>query len=93
MYIRLFGWMPFHYKVKDQGAIVTKAVYCVIGINRQGVKDLLGLYIGERESARFWLNVLSDLQSRGVKDILIACIDNLSGFSNAIESIFPQTEV
>lgn len=87
-------WLDaIHYKVKDQGAIVTKAVYCVIGINRQGVKDLLGLYIGERESARFWLNVLSDLQSRGVKDILIASIDNLSGFSNAIESIFPQTEV
>jgi putative transposase len=87
-------WLDaIHFKVKDQGAIITKAVYCVIGINRQGVKDLLGLYIGERESARFWLNVLSDLQSRGVKDILIACIDNLSGFSNAIESIFPQTEV
>lgn len=87
-------WLDaIHYKVKDQGAIVTKAVYCVIGITRQGVKDLLGLYIGEREGARFWLNVLSDLQNRGVKDILIACIDNLKGFAEAIESIFPQTEV
>jgi putative transposase len=87
-------WLDaIHYKVKDQGAIVTKAVYCVIGISRQGVKDLLGLYIGEREGARFWLNVLSDLQSRGVRDILIACIDNLTGFADAIESIFPYTEV
>jgi putative transposase len=87
-------WLDaIHYKVKDQGAIVTKAVYCVIGISRQGVKDLLGLYIGEREGARFWLNVLSDLQNRGVKDILIACIDNLTGFAEAIESIFPYADV
>ena len=87
-------WLDaIHYKVKDQGAIVTKAVYCVIGISRQGVKDLLGLYVGEREGARFWLNVLSDLQNRGVKDILIACIDNLTGFAEAIESIFPYTDV
>lgn len=87
-------WLDaIHYKVKDNGSIVTKAVYCVIGISRQGVKDLLGLYVGEREGARFWLNVLSDLQNRGVKDILIACIDNLSGFAEAIESIFPYAEV
>ena len=89
-----FLWLDaIHFKVKDNGAIVTKALYCAIGINRQGVKDLLGLYIGERESARFWLNVLTDIQNRGVKDIVIACIDNLSGFAQAIESIFPQTEV
>jgi putative transposase len=87
-------WLDaIHYKVKEQGAIVTKAVYSVIGLNRQGEKDLLGLYIGEREGARFWLSVLSDLQSRGVKDMLIACIDNLSGFAQAIESIYPNTEV
>jgi putative transposase len=89
-----FVWLDaIHYKVKEQGAIVTKAVYNVIGINRDGVKDLLGMYIGQRESSRFWLGVLTDLQNRGVKDILIACIDNLSGFAQAIESIFPQTEV
>jgi putative transposase len=89
-----FLWLDaIHYKVKENGAIVTKALYCVIGINWQGVKDLLGLYIGERESARFWLHVLTDLQNRGVKDIVIACIDNLSGFAQAIESIFPRTEV
>jgi transposase-like protein len=87
-------WLDaIHYKVKQEGSIVTKAVYCIIGLNREGVKDLLGLYIGENEGARFWLNVLSDLQSRGVKDMLIACIDNLKGFAEAIESIFPQADV
>ena len=87
-------WLDaIHYKVRENGAILTKAVYCVIGMNRDGVKDLLGLYIGEQEGARFWLNVLTDLQNRGVKDICIACIDNLKGFAEAIESIFPYAEV
>ena len=65
----------------------------VLAIDRHGMKDLLGLYISENEGAKFWLQVLTDLQNRGVKDILIACIDNLKGFSEAIESIFPKTEV
>jgi putative transposase len=87
-------WLDaIHYKVRENGAILTKAVYCVIGLNRDGVKDLLGLYIGEQEGARFWLNVLTDLQNRGIKDICIACIDNLKGFAEAIESIFPLAEV
>lgn len=87
-------WLDaIHYKVKEQGSIKTKAVYCVIGLNREGVKDLLGLYIGENEGSRFWLQVLTDIQNRGVKDIFIACIDNLKGFADAIESIFPQAEV
>lgn len=87
-------WLDaIHYKVRENGAILTKAVYCVIGMNREGVKDLLGLYVGEQEGARFWLSVLTDLQNRGVKDICIACIDNLKGFAEAIESIFPYTEV
>lgn len=87
-------WLDaIHYRVKEEGSIKTKAVYCIIGLNREGVKDLLGLYIGENEGARFWLNVLSDLQNRGVKDILIACIDNLKGFADAVESIFPQADV
>jgi transposase-like protein len=89
-----FMWLDaIHYKVKEDGAIKTKAVYCLIGVNREGNKDLLGLYISENEGARFWLNVLADIQNRGVKDILIACIDNLKGFAEAIETIFPQTEV
>jgi transposase-like protein len=89
-----FMWLDaIHYKVKEDGAIKTKAVYCLIAVNREGIKDLLGLYISENEGARFWLNVLADIQNRGVKDILIACIDNLKGFAEAIETIFPQTEV
>ena len=87
-------WLDaIHYKVRSQGSIRTKAVYCVIGLNREGIKDLLGLYIGEAEGARFWLTVLSDLQNRGVQDMLIVCIDNLKGFADAVESLFPQTEV
>ena len=87
-------WLDaIHYKVKEDGAIKTKAVYCLIGVSREGVKDLLGLYISENEGARFWLNVLADIQNRGVRDIIIACIDNLKGFAEAIETIFPKTEV
>jgi transposase-like protein len=87
-------WLDaIHYKVRDQGSIRTKAVYCIIGLNREGIKDLLGLYIGEAEGARFWLSVLTDLQNRGLRDIFIVCIDNLKGFAEAVESIFPQSEV
>ncbi len=82
-----------HYKVKEDGSIKTKAVYCILGVNREGVKDLLGLYISENEGAKFWLNVLIDLQNRGIRDVIIACIDNLKGFAEAIETIFPKTEV
>jgi putative transposase len=89
-----FVWMDaIHYKVKEENSIKTKAVHCLLGVGRDGTKDLLGLYINETEGAKFWLQVLSDLQNRGVKDILIASIDNLKGFSEAIESIYPQTEV
>ena len=89
-----FVWLDaIHYKVREEGAIKTKAVYCLLGVDREGIKDLLGLYISENEGARFWLNVLADIQNRGVKDIIIACIDNLKGFAEAIETIFPQTEV
>lgn len=87
-------WLDaIHYKVRQEGRIVNKAVYHVLGVNHSGVKEVLGMYIGEKEGAKFWLQVLSDLQNRGVKDILIACIDNLSGFKDAIESIFPKTDV
>jgi transposase-like protein len=89
-----FVWLDaIHYKVKEDGAIKTKAVHCLLGVNREGSKDLLGLYISENEGARFWLNVLADIQNRGCKDIIIACIDNLKGFAEAIETIFPKTEV
>lgn len=89
-----FVWLDaIHYKVRHEGRVVSRAVYCIIGINQEGYKELLGMYIGEQEGARFWLSVLTDLQSRGVEDILIACIDNLQGFAEAIESIYPRTEV
>ena len=89
-----FVWLDaIHYKIRHEGKVVSKAVYCIIGLNQEGCKDLLGLYLGEAEGAKFWLQVLTDLQNRGVADIFIACIDNLTGFAEAIESIFPHTEV
>lgn len=89
-----FVWLDaIHYKVREEGRVITKAVYCVLGVDLEGYKDVLGLYIGESEGARFWLQVLDDLKSRGVKDIFIACIDNLSGFAEAIETVFPATQV
>lgn len=87
-------WMDaIHFKVREEGRVVTKAVYSVLGANMRGGKEVLGLYLGHHESATFWMQVLSDLSQRGVEDILIACIDNLNGFSDAIEDIFPRTEV
>lgn len=89
-----FVWLDaIHYKVRHEGRGVSRAVYCIIGLTQEGYKELMGMYIGESEGARFWLSVLTDLQNRGVEDIFIASIDNLQGFSEAIESIFPKTEV
>lgn len=87
-------WLDaMHYKVKDQGKVKSRAVYNLLGIDKAGRKDLLGVYVSENEGANFWLSALTDLHHRGVKDILIACIDNLTGFEQAIRSIYPQTEV
>ena len=87
-------WMDaMHYKVKEQGKVKSRAVYNILGIDKEGKKDLLGVYVSENEGANFWLGVLTDLNNRGLKDILIACIDNLSGFEQAIAGIFPRTEV
>jgi transposase-like protein len=87
-------WMDaMHFKVRQDGKVITKAIYTVLGVNAQGDKEVLGLYLGDNESASFWLQVLTDLSQRGVEDILIASIDNLRGFSQAIESIYPSTEV
>lgn len=87
-------WLDaMHYKVRDGGRVVTRAVYNVLGVNRDGYKDLIGMYISESEGANFWLSVLTDLKSRGVKDILIACTDNLTGFSEAILASFPDSEI
>jgi len=87
-------WMDaMHFKIRDEGKVKTKAIYTVLGVNMQGKKEVLGLYQGDNESASFWLQVLTDLSHRGVEDILIASIDNLKGFGDAIENIFPKTEV
>lgn len=82
-----------HYHVRSEGQIVKKAVYIAIGINLDGKKDVLGMWIGENESAKFWATVLNSLKNRGVEDIFIACTDNLAGFSAAIEAVYPKTEI
>lgn len=80
-------------KVRDNGHVINKAVYVVLGINLEGEKDVLGLWVSENEGAKFWLQVLTDLKNRGVQDIFIACVDGLSGFPEAIEAAFPLTQV
>jgi putative transposase len=82
-----------HFKVRKENRIVNKAAYSVMGINIEGYKDILGIWIGEHESASFWLGVCNDLKNRGLDDILIACKDGLSGFSEAINSVYPRTEI
>jgi len=82
-----------HFHVRSEGQIVKKAVYIAIGINMDGIKDVLGMWIGENESAKFWLSVMNGMRNRGVEDILIACVDGLTGFASAIEAVFPQTEI
>ena len=73
--------------------MVKKAVYIAIGIDLDGWKGVLGMWVGENESAKYWATVLNSLRNRGVEDILIACTDNLTGFSAAIEAVFPKTEI
>ena len=87
-------WMDaMHYKVKEEGRIQSKALYNILAINTSGHKELLGMYVSESEGANFWLSVMTDLNTRGLKDILITCTDNLKGFSEAIASIFPKAEI
>lgn len=87
-------WLDaMHYKVRIEGKVEHRALYNIIGINSSGQKEVLGMYVSESEGANFWLQVLTDLHNRGLQDILIACIDNLTGFSEAIESVYPQCEV
>jgi len=82
-----------HYKVKEDGRYISKAFYTVLGVKVDGKKEILGLYLNESEGSKFWLQVLIDLQQRGIKDILIASVDGLKGFPEAINSVFPDTEV
>ena len=82
-----------HYHVRSEGQIVKKAVYIVIGINLDGRKDVLGMWVGENESAKYWATVLNSLRNRGVEDIFIACTDNLTGFADAIAAVYPKTDI
>lgn len=87
-------WLDaIHYKIKENGRFISKAVYTILALNVEGKKELLGLYLSDNEGAHHWLSVLTDLYNRGVKDILIACVDGLKGFPEAIATIYPQTEV
>ena len=80
-------------KIRQDNRVINKAIYLALGVNLEGQKELLGLWISENEGAKFWLNVLTELQNRGVKDILIACVDGLKGFPDAINTAFPDTPI
>ena len=82
-----------HYNVRDNGVIVKKAVYIALGYNREGFKEVIGMWVGENESSKYWLMVLNELKTRGLEDILIVSTDNLPGFTQAIEAVFPKTEI
>ena len=82
-----------HYHVRSEGQIVKKAVYIAIGIDMSGRKVVLGMWVGENESAKYWATVLNSLRNRGVEDVFIACTDNLTGFANAIEAVFPKSDI
>lgn len=87
-------WLDaMHFKSRENGQVQTNAVYSVLAVDMEGRKEVLGIYIGEHESATFWMQILSDMKQRGVEDILICCIDNLKGFSEAIESMYPHSDV
>jgi putative transposase len=80
-------------KMRHEGRVENRAVYVAIGVNLEGQKDVLGLWTSNNEGAKFWLSVLTELRNRGMKDVLIACVDGLKGFPQAIESVYPQTQV
>ena len=82
-----------YYRICKDGKVQTRCLYNVLAINMEDCKEVIGCYIGENESASFWLEIPTHLQNRGVENVLIACIDNLKGFAEAIESVFPKTEV
>lgn len=82
-----------HYKVRDEGKVVTKAAYTCLAVDLSGIKEVLGIWVGENEGAHFWLGICNELKNRGVEDILIACVDGLKGFPDAIKAVFPKTEI
>jgi putative transposase len=80
-------------KVRENGRVINKSLYFALGVNMEGHKELLGMWISQNEGAKFWLSVLTEIRNRGVKDIFVACVDGLTGFPNAIETVFPHTQV
>lgn len=82
-----------YFKSRENGKVATKVLYNILGVNQEGYKEILGFYVAESEGANFWLGVLNDLKERGVQDVLIACIDGLTGFPEAIQAVFPKTEI
>ena len=80
-------------KIRQDKQVINKSIYLALGVNMEGHKELLGMWLSENEGAKFWLNVLTELQNRGVKDILIACVDGLKGFPDAINTAFPETQI
>lgn len=82
-----------HYKIRDDGHILNRAAYVVLGVNVDGNKDILGIWIGENESSKFWLGIMNDLKNRGVQDVLLFCVDGLTGFKEAIHAAFPKAEM
>jgi len=85
------GMDGIHFKVRHENKIITKAIYIVMGLNSKGIKEVLGLWVSETEKASFWMHILTELRARGVKDIIIACTDNLKGLTQAIKAVFPET--
>ena len=79
--------------MRDSGKIASKAAYVILGVNTEGMKEILGIWVGENEGAKYWLGILNEIRNRGAADILIACVDGLAGFSEAIHEVFPRAEV
>ena len=90
--VNLIVWMDgIVFKVRDNGKIINKTVYLCVGLKQNGLKEVLGMWVGKSESSSFWMGVLTDLKARGVQDILITCTDNLNGFTDTIRTVFPQS--
>lgn len=90
--VYLIVWMDgIVFKVRDSGKIMNKTVYLCVGLKSNGLKEVLGMWVGKSESSSFWMGVLTDIKARGVQDILITCTDNLNGFTDTIRSVFPQS--
>ena len=82
-----------HYKIREDHQVVTKAAYVVLGINNEGMKEVLGLWVGASESAKYWMGVLNELKSRGVKDVSLFCVDSLTGFREIIGAVYPKARI